>query len=122
MEKICWKGEDGLNWRAEMGILDQKPAVLSLAYEKNGTWTVLEENLVPEFYVVTSKRTKNNPQRAMALKEGEELDYQWDTYSDDPFGHPQDVKMATSSAWRPLPPPRRMAWPISITRVLPASK
>ena len=94
MEKICWKGEDGLNWRAEMGILDQKPAVLSLAYEKNGAWTVLEENLVPEFHVVTSKRTKNNPQRAMALKEGEELDYQWDTYSDDPFGHPQDVKQA----------------------------
>jgi len=94
MQTICWKGEDSLNWRAEMGILDQTPAVLSLAYEKNGVWTVLEENLVPEFHVVTSKRTKNNPQRNMALKEGEESGYQWDTYSDDPFSHLQDVKHA----------------------------
>ena len=31
----------------------------------------------------------------MALKEGEELGYQWDTYSDDPFSHKKDVQEAT---------------------------
>ncbi len=94
---IRWTGEDNLSWEAEMGILQGKPSVRKLSYERNGEWVVLEKDLVPEFKVITSKRTKSNPQRAMALKEGEELGYQWDTYSDDPFSHKKDVQEATET-------------------------
>jgi len=50
--------------------------------------------LRPQFRVVTAKRTKKNPQRMKELAPGEELGYQWDTYSDDPMSHKENVRQA----------------------------
>ena len=91
---VLWKGEDGLGWRAELGIHDAAPCIFSLEYEMNGQWVKLAGMLKPQFKVVTSERTKRNPQRLKTLKPGEELDYQWDTYSDDPFSRKDKIKQA----------------------------
>ena len=76
---INWTGEDGRKWRAEMGILNEQPSIRSISYESNGAWITLATDLVPQFKVITSERTKINPQREKGLAPGEELDYQWDT-------------------------------------------
>ena len=94
---VNWTGEDGRAWRAELGILNGTPSIRSLAYESNGAWITLAADLVPQFKVVTAKRTKINPQREKALAPGEELDYQWDTYSDDPFSHKENVRQSDST-------------------------
>lgn len=90
---VCWNGEDGLKWKAELGILEKKPCIFTLAYEKNHQWVVLAEKLIPQFKVVTGKRTVHNPQREKPIDSHEKPDYQWDTYSDDPFGK-KDVNEA----------------------------
>lgn len=90
---VCWNGEDGLKWKAELGILEKKPCIFTLAYEKNHQWVVLAEKLIPQFKVVTGKRTVHNPQREKPMDSHEKPDYQWDTYSDDPFGK-KDVNEA----------------------------
>jgi hypothetical protein len=91
---VLWKGEDGLSWRAELGIKDAKPCIFELCYESNGKWISLAENLTPQFKVITGKRTKINPQREKLLAPGEEPGYQWDTYSDDPMSRTAEVKEA----------------------------
>ncbi len=91
---INWHGEDGINWRATFGVNEEKPCIFKIEYEKNRNWQILSSNLYPTFRVITAKRTKINPQREKALAEGEELSYQWDTYSDDPFKHKENVKKA----------------------------
>ena len=73
---VNWKGEDGLNWRAELGIRAAKPCIFSLNYESDGKWVELAASLTPQFKVISGKRTKRNPQREKALAPGEEPDYQ----------------------------------------------
>lgn len=96
MEKnlVTWTGEDGYLWHARMGIANSKPCIEELRYERAGETVVFGRMLTPQFKVVTSKRTKNNPQRLKGLAPGEELGYQWDTYSDDPMSHKEWVKEA----------------------------
>lgn len=94
---INWTGEDGRKWQAEMGILNEQPAIRSIGYESNGAWITLATDLVPQFKVITAERTKINPQREKGLAPGEELDYQWDTYSDDPFSRKDKVKQANAT-------------------------
>ena len=96
-QMITWKGEDGLSWRAELGIHDAAPCIFSLEYEKNGSWTRLAGMLKPQFRVVTSKRTTHNPQREKPIGADEKPDYQWDTYSDDPFSRKDCVKESDDS-------------------------
>ena len=91
---VQWNGEDGYCWKAELGIVDKAPCVLELGYEAHGFYNVLARNLVPQFKVITSERTKNNPQRSKGLAPGEVLGYQWDTYSDDPMSRRDKVKEA----------------------------
>ena len=91
---INWKGEDNLSWRAEIGIDEKVPCIFDLSYQSNGKWFNLVSNLHPEFKVVTGVRTKINPQREKGLAPGESLDYQWDTYSDDPMSRKEEVKEA----------------------------
>ena len=91
-QMITWKGEDGLSWRAELGIHDAAPCIFSLEYEMNGQWVKLAGMLKPQFRVVTSKRTTHNPQREKPIGADEKPDYQWDTYSDDPFSRKDCVK------------------------------
>lgn len=91
---VQWNGEDGYCWKAELGIVDKAPCVLELGYEAYGFYNVLARNLVPQFKVITSERTKNNPQRSKGLAPGEVLGYQWDTYSDDPMSRRDKVKEA----------------------------
>ena len=90
---IYWNGEDGLRWKAQMGIVDQKPCIVELGYEKNHQWFLVGNMLTPQFKVVTGKRTTHNPQREKPVGADEKPDYQWDTYSDDPFSK-KDVKEA----------------------------
>ena len=90
---IYWNGEDGLRWKAQMGIVDQKPCIVELGYEKNNQWFLVGNMLTPQFKVVTGKRTTHNPQREKPVGADEKPDYQWDTYSDDPFSK-KDVKEA----------------------------
>lgn len=94
---INWQGEDNLSWRAELGIDGKVPCIYDISYLSNGKWVNLVSNLHPEFKVVTGVRTKINPQREKALAPGEELDYQWDTYSDDPMSRKKEVKEAIQS-------------------------
>lgn len=91
---ITWIGEDQLEWRAEVGIDNGIPCIIEIAYQSNGAWVRLTGNLHPEFKVVTGVRTKINPQREKGLAPGEELDFQWDTYSDDPMSRKKEVKEA----------------------------
>ena len=53
--------------------------------------------LKPQFRVVTSKRTTHNPQREKPIGADEKPDYQWDTYSDDPFSRKDCVKESDDS-------------------------
>ncbi len=94
---ITWKGEDGLKWTAVLGIDGTKPCIFELCYETNGETKVLAEKLHPQFKVVTGVRTKINPQREKGLAPGEELDFQWDTYSDDPMSRKDQVQEAKDS-------------------------
>lgn len=91
---INWKGEDNLSWSAEIGIDGNIPCIFDLSYLSNGKWVNLVSNLHPEFKVITGVRTKINPQREKGLAPGETLDYQWDTYSDDPMSRKKEVKEA----------------------------
>ena len=91
---ISWNGEDGLKWRAKLGIREHKPCIFSLEYQKNNQWVFLARDLIPQFKVITGRRTTFNPQREKPVEAGEKPDYQWDTYSDDPFGKKQGVQEA----------------------------
>ncbi len=93
-QEIRWTGEDGLLWSACLEITGQAPCITSLGYRKAGQYYQLAGPLGISFKVIASKRTKNNPQRLKQLEEGEELHYQWDTYSDDPMSHKADVHEA----------------------------
>ena len=94
---ITWKGEDGLKWTAVVGIDNEQPCIFELSYETNGEKRVLAEKLHPQFKIVTGVRTQINPQREKGLAPGEELDYQWDTYSDDPMSRKNEVSEGNSS-------------------------
>lgn len=89
---VNWHGEDGKSWRAELSVENGTPCIKELSYEVEGQRHILASGLRPEFRVVTAKRTKKNPQRVKELAPGEELSYQWDTYSDDPMSHKENVK------------------------------
>ncbi|MCI8515564.1 MAG: hypothetical protein HFG75_01610 [Hungatella sp.] len=91
---VNWTGEDGKKWKAELGIVDRMPCILSLNYELGGKSFTLGSMLKPQFRVITAKRTKKNPQRMKDLAPGEVLGYQWDTYSDDPMRAREQVKQA----------------------------
>ncbi len=91
---IFWNGEDGLEWKAEMGICQEAPCVFEIAYKRNGSWIRLSGMLRPQFKVITSRRTTHNPQRIKTIAADEKPDYQWDTYSDDPFSRKEWVKEA----------------------------
>ncbi len=93
-QTITWKGEDGKQWYATVGIDNNSPCIFELGYDFGGQLEVLATMLYPQFKAITAKRTKINPQREKALAPGEELDYQWDTYSDDPMSHTENVKEA----------------------------
>jgi len=92
---VTWTGEDRLPWRVELGIDNKVPCIFDLSYKTNGKWVRLAAGLHPEFKVVTGIRTKVNPQREKGLAPGEELGFQWDTYSDDPMSRKNEVKEAT---------------------------
>lgn len=96
-EQITWKGEDGRTWHAQLGIDAGAPCIFSLAYESNGETITLAERLVPQFKVFTAKRTTHNPQRLKAMGADEKVQYRWDTYSDDPFSHKENVGEAVST-------------------------
>ncbi|MBQ4506713.1 MAG: hypothetical protein II971_05630 [Firmicutes bacterium] len=92
---VRWKGEDGLSWRAELGIDGQgRPCMFELAYTRCGEEKLLSKDLVPQFRVITAKRTTHNPQREKPIGADEKPEYQWDTYSDDPMSRKKDVKEA----------------------------
>ena len=93
-QTVRWKGEDQKQWYATVGIDGKTPCIFELGYELAGERLALAKMLHPQFKAVTAKRTKINPQRAKALAPGEELDYQWDTYSDDPMSHKENVQEA----------------------------
>lgn len=93
---INWSGEDGLLWYAEFGIDNEMPCIFKLGYEKKQEQITIASNLYPKFRVITAKRTTVNPQRVKEITEGEDQNYQWDTYSDNPFGHKQNVKQSDS--------------------------
>ncbi len=94
---ISWTGEDSLRWSAVLGIDERKPCIFEISYETNGEKRLLASNLHPQFKVITGVRTKINPQREKGLAPGEELDFQWDTYSDDPMSRKDQVKEANST-------------------------
>lgn len=93
-QTVQWKGEDQKHWYATVGIDGGAPCIFELGYELAGERLALAKMLHPQFKAVTAKRTKINPQREKALAPGEELDYQWDTYSDDPMSHKENVQEA----------------------------
>ena len=94
---IRWTGEDRLEWSAELGLDGNEPCIFDLGYVSNGRYVRLAGGLHPQFKVITGERTRNNPQRVKGLAPGEELGYQWDTYSDDPMSRTDKVEEAKST-------------------------
>ena len=96
-QTVKWTGEDSLTWSAQLGIDNGVPCIFDLGYESDGRYYQLASNLHPQFKVITGVRTKINPQREKGLAPGEVLDYQWDTYSDDPMSRKDQVAEANSA-------------------------
>ncbi|MBR2668642.1 MAG: hypothetical protein IKE36_02455 [Solobacterium sp.] len=96
-QTIKWTGEDHLPWTAVVGIDNNQPCIIELSYETNGEKKVLAEKIHPQYKIITGVRTKINPQREKGLAPGEELDFQWDTYSDDPMSRKKEVAEANAT-------------------------
>src|SRR5262245_31898762 len=51
---VSWRGERGAELRARYAIANGEPSIRDLAVRKSGgAWTILGENLKPEYRVVT---------------------------------------------------------------------
>ena len=40
-KEIFWQGEDGLTWRATLGMDNAVPCIFDLSYKTNGAWVNL---------------------------------------------------------------------------------
>jgi len=86
---VQWQGEAGQQLRASFAIENNRPVVRELAVQnKDGRWSTLGRNLVPEFGVTTGIRRTNH-----GLPETN----RWDVFWDVPLNHTNDVRRFSSS-------------------------
>jgi hypothetical protein len=94
--ELTWQGERGQTLRAVLGVDGGQPVVRELAVEKNGKWSRLGRNLIPEFQVTTGRRRisaqQEAPLRQLGLFTPEVIERQkWFAFWDAPLnvpGHP----------------------------------
>src|SRR3989441_12728869 len=86
---VQWNGEAGEQLRASFAIENNHPVVRELAVRnKDGRWSTLGRNLVPEFGVTTGIRRTNH-----GLPETN----RWDVFWDVPLNHTNEVRRFTAS-------------------------
>jgi hypothetical protein len=86
---VQWNGEAAQELRAAFAIEDHRPVVRELAVRnKNGQWSILGRNLVPEFGVTTGIRRTNH-----GLPETN----RWDVFWDVPLNHTNEVRRFAAS-------------------------
>src|SRR5438874_1516909 len=85
---VQWKGETG-QLRASFAIANNRPVIRELALRnKDGRWSTLARNLVPEFGVTTGIRRTNH-----GLPETN----RWDVFWDVPLNHTNEVRRSAAS-------------------------
>src|SRR3989441_1085948 len=86
---VQWNGEAGEQLRASFAIENNHPVVRELAVRnKDGRWSTLGRNLVPEFGVTTGIRRTNH-----GLPETN----RWDVFWDVPLNHTNEVRRFAAS-------------------------
>jgi len=65
---LTWSGERGQTLRAVLGVNSGQPVVREIAVERNGKWSVLAQNLTPEYEVTTGRR-RISAQQEVPLRE-----------------------------------------------------
>ena len=86
---VQWKGEAGQQLRASFAIENSRPVVRELAVRnKDGRWSSLGRNLVPEFGATTGIRRTNH-----GLPETN----RWDVFWDVPLNHTNEVRRFAAS-------------------------
>src|SRR5439155_9430207 len=86
---VQWKGEAGQQLRASFAIENSRPVVRELAVRnKDGRWSFLGRNLVPEFGATTGIRRTNH-----GLPEPN----RWDVFWDVPLNHTNEVRRFAAS-------------------------
>src|SRR6266568_5702778 len=86
---VQWKGEASQQLRASFTIDNHRPVVRELAVQnKDGRWSTLGRNLVPEFGVTTGIRRTNH-----GLPEAN----RWNVFWDVPLNHTNEVRRFAAS-------------------------
>ncbi len=86
---VQWKGEAGQQLRASFAIENSRPVVRELAVRnKDGRWSSLGRNLVPEFGATTGIRRTNH-----GLPETN----RWDVFWDVPLNHTNELRRFAAS-------------------------
>lgn len=91
---LSWTGSGGSQLRASFGIADAHPIIREMAVRgRNGAWTVLGQDLKPEFHVVAGKRRISNqqlsPLKELGLTSPEILEREkWKVFWDAPLQVP----------------------------------
>src|SRR5499427_6871715 len=68
---ISWTGQGGAELRARYAIEEGQPVIRELGIRKpGGAWTVLGENLIPEYHVVSGIRRLPNDQGGALQRQG----------------------------------------------------
>ncbi|GHV87005.1 hypothetical protein AGMMS50255_3010 [Spirochaetia bacterium] len=88
--EIIWNGEDGLSWKALVGIEKGIPCINELSYQRAGTWVKLAGPLYPQFEVSTGPRR-------MDKSRGHDFENRWNAYGDCPLIDPAEVEIAVAS-------------------------
>jgi hypothetical protein len=91
--ELTWRGERGQNLRAAIGVNQGQPVVRELAVEKDGKWSTLGRDLVPEYQVTTGRRRisaqQEAPLRQLGIFTPEVIERQkWYAFWDAPLNVP----------------------------------
>src|ERR1700753_2115360 len=81
---VTWDGDLGQELQARFSIVDGTPTIKELGVrKKDGEWTTLGRDLVPEFGVTTGVRRTGH---------GLDNEHRWDVFWDAPLNHPDEVR------------------------------
>jgi hypothetical protein len=88
--EVAWQGEDGLSWRALVGIEKGVPCIRELVYKGRDGWVKLAGPLYPQFEVSTGPR-------GVDAARGHDYENRWNAYGDSPLANPAKLETATAS-------------------------
>jgi hypothetical protein len=86
---VTWDGEQGQELQARFSLMDGIPTVRELRLRrKDGRWTILGRDLVPEFVVTTGVRRTGH---------GLDHEHRWDVFWDAPLNRPGEVRRSKAA-------------------------